>query len=174
MMMVQRSQGKLIEVVYAEPLTADDLTAFTLEIRRLVGQAKEPLVFITDWRCVTGMFTKPIADTIVWIMRRDNPMLGFNACLVSPGNVPFRRQVEDILVQSQNPKRKCFTTEISLTAAVDPLLDETERLRLREFLRLNAPGPSSGATGGPSSGPASGPRSGPPAGPRSIPPSGKR
>lgn len=173
MMTVQKSRGKLIEVVYAEPLTADDLTAFTLEIRRLVGQAREPQVFITDWRCVNGTFSKPIADTIVWIMRRDNPMLLFNACLLSPGNMPFRRQVEDILVQAQNPKRKCFSTEISLTAAVDPLLDEAERLRLREFLRMNAPGPSSGApvSGAPTSG---APVSAPPGPTRSIPPSGKR
>lgn len=145
MMTVRQTQGKLCEVVYADPMTADELTTFTMEMRRIVGQTKTPLVFLTDWRQVSATFSRSMADTLVWVMRRDNPMVAFNGFLVSPGNVAFHRQVDNILKQAQNPMRKLFTSESQLLAAMDPLLNAPERARLREVLKgpTGTPTPSS-------------------------------
>jgi hypothetical protein len=133
MMQVRQNQGKLCEVIFADPLAVDELTAFTLEVRRLVSLASEPLVFCCDWRKVAS-FEKTTVDTIVWTMRRDNPKIGFNAILVDPKNTQCRNQVEHILREADNPRRRCFTDIASLTAALDRFLSPAERGRLDQFL----------------------------------------
>lgn len=139
MMQVRQTRGKLCEVMYVDPLTDDDLASFTLEVRRLVTGAAAPLVFVCDWRRV-GFFSKTMADTIVWIMRRDNPRIAFNAILVDPANVRFRRQVEDILTQAQNPHRKCFVSDSALITVIEGMLNGEERIRVLELIRDNEPG----------------------------------
>jgi hypothetical protein len=127
-------------VLYVDPLTVDELTAFTLETRRLVSQASDPLVFCCDWRRV-AVFEKTVIDTIVWTMRRDNPKIAFNAVLVDPKNSQCRNQVEHILREADNPRRRCFTDVASIIAALDRFLTPAERARLDQFLA--GPPPSS-------------------------------
>ena len=128
---VKQNVGKLAEVRYREPLTVDEMTVFMADVRRLVDAAMEPLVFCCDWRPI-HRFEPVIADTIVWIMRRDNPRIGANAVLVSEGR--FFDDVRRILSQAGNLRRRVFTSESSLAAWLDPMLTPLERDRRRAFL----------------------------------------
>ena len=128
---VEQKVGKLAEVRYREPLTLDEMTVFMANVRRLVDAAKEPLVFCCDWRPV-HRFEPAIADTIVWIMRRDNPRIGANGVLTGDG--PIFEQVRRILVEAGNPRRRVFSSESSLAAWLDPMLTSPERDRRRAFL----------------------------------------
>lgn len=133
MMTVTRGVGRLCEVRYAEPLTQDQLTEFTLAIRNVVATADVPLVFCCDWRGVPR-FEKSIADTVVWIMRRDNPKIAHNAILVAAGNAALHAQVERILAEAASPRRTMHDDVKALRRLLAPMLDLRERERLDAFL----------------------------------------
>jgi hypothetical protein len=144
MMFVERTVGRLCEVRYVDPLTPDELTDFTLAIRNLVASADAPLVFCCDWRAVSR-FDKAIADTIVWIMRRDNPKIAHNAILVDAQDAAFRTQVEQILAEAGNPERTVHADAAHLTRLLKRMLDPKERERLEVFLGENPRGVRRGA-----------------------------
>ena len=132
MMTVSRSVGRLCEVRFQSPLDIEKVTSFTLAIRPLVSNAVRPLVFCCDWRGVTTL-AADIADTLVWIMRRDNPMIECNAILVDVANAETVRQAKKIVTEARHPNRKVFTKLAELRGYVDPMLDAPERRRLDAF-----------------------------------------
>ncbi len=134
MMTVTRRVGRLCEVRYLDPLTQDELTDFTLAVRNLVAAATDPLIFCCDWREVSR-FDKAMADTIVWVMRRDNPKIAHNAVLIDPEKTALRKQVEQILREAANPQRTVHGDLASLNGVLGPLLDAPERDRLEVFLQ---------------------------------------
>jgi len=123
--------GKLAEVRFEPPLDLDELTHFMAEIRNLVQAAPEPLVFCCDWRTVDA-FPQTMADTIVWIMRRDNPRIAGNGVLVRRPSL--FTQVEQMLRDAQNPRRRVFRDADELRAWLDPQLTPEERARRDAFL----------------------------------------
>lgn len=139
MMLVERHVGYLAEVRYRPPLHADELPGFMGGVRGLVADAKMPLVFCTDWREISS-FPPDIADTIVWIMRRDNPKIRANGVLVSAEAGDFYQQVHDILRQANNPDRRVFDNPAAVSDWLDPLLSPAERRRRDDFLAGKAPG----------------------------------
>jgi hypothetical protein len=130
-MHVEQRVGRLAEVRYVDPLTMDELTKFMAGVRDLVQRAPEPLVFCCDWRHV-GTFDQTVADTIVWIMRRDNPKIAKNGVLVSTRQL--FGQVERILSDAGNPRRKVFLERTELCSWLDTLLVPEERKRRDAFL----------------------------------------
>lgn len=137
MMHVAVEVGKLAEVRFRPPLHSDELPGFMAGVRGLVQVAHEPLVFCTDWRGVSS-FDADISDTIIWIMRRDNPLIRANGVLVDARFQAFYAQVARILRESRNDSRRVFDSTVDLRAFVDPLLDASERTRLGEFLDSGA------------------------------------
>lgn len=132
MMNVQVRVGVLAEVRYRPPLRVDELPSFMAGVRNLVSQATAPLVFCTDWRGIEE-FPADVADTIVWIMRRDNPRIAANAVLVSADQPAFHQQVHQMLSAASNPNRVAFDDLDALLPWIDRLLEPRERKRCREF-----------------------------------------
>ncbi len=131
MMSVAKRVGRLAEVRYTAPLKLEELADFMAAVRRLVEDAKRPLVFCCDWRGVDG-FEEAFADTIVWIMRRDNPRIEANAMLVDRPRL--YAQAEVIVKDAQSSKRRVFRKESELSAWLDPMLTPEERQRRVQFL----------------------------------------
>ncbi len=136
MMTVAQRVGKLAEVRYVPPLTMDELVHFMADVRALVERAPIPLVFCCDWRQVES-FDTTFADTIVWIMRRDNPRIAGNGVVVRSERLYV--QVEHILKDANNPRRAVFRDVPSLNAWLDPQLSPAERRRRDEFLAEGVP-----------------------------------
>jgi hypothetical protein len=139
-MQVVNSVGKLCEAFFRDPLTQAELTDIALEIRRLVTAATEPLVFCCDWRRVSS-FDKSLADTTVWVMRRDNPKIAYNGILIDPKNTALREQVDRIVKEAGNPSRQCFTSVPDLTKALARHLTRSELAQVDRFLVIRALAP---------------------------------
>ncbi len=133
MMRVWSRVGRLAEVCFRVPFGPDELSNFMANVRTLVAGATEPLVFFTDWRGVKS-FTESEHDTIVWIMRRDNPRIEANAVLVDPSNAAFATDVMQLLVEAGNPSRKAFSDKDELRRFLAPRLRPKESQRLEELL----------------------------------------
>lgn len=138
MMSLRQQVGRLAEVVYRPPLNVDQLSAFVADVRAVVGKAKEPLVFVCDWRAI-DRFETTFADTIVWTMRRDNPRVLANGVLVSPQNAELYHQVARVLQEAKKPERQVFRTRGELARFLDPYLLPEERSRRDQFLEENEP-----------------------------------
>ena len=133
MMQIAVSVGRLAEVRFASPFGADDLSKFMADIRAVVERAEQPLVFFTDWREVDA-FSPSEYDTIVWIMRRDNPRIETNAVLLDPANVAFVEQARKLLVEAANRKRAAFTDPAEVRAFLGKMLAPAERRQLDTLL----------------------------------------
>jgi hypothetical protein len=134
-MQLENHVGKLAEVLYVPPFEPDELSQFMAAVRRLVNGAQEQLVFCCDWRRVE-LFDTTQADAIVWTMRRDNPMILANAVLAP--SAKLYAQVEHILRDAANPRRRVFRTIAELSGYLDPLLTDEERMRRAVFLDRRA------------------------------------
>lgn len=130
-MSVAHRVGRLAEVRYVAPLKYEELADFMGAVRKLVEGAKNPLVFCCDWRGI-DVFEQTFCDTIVWIMRRDNPRIAANAMLVDSARL--YAQAELIVKDASSPKRRVFRNESDLVAWLDPQLTPEERLRRERFL----------------------------------------
>jgi hypothetical protein len=133
MMTVSQHVGRLCEVRFQSPVTIEKVTNFTFAIRPLVAAAARPLVFCCDWRGVANL-ADDIADTLVWILRRDDPKIECNAILVSETNLAVQQQAQKIVTEARHARRTVFTEFAALRAHVDPLLEAPERRRLDAFL----------------------------------------
>lgn len=131
MMTVTQTVGRLAEVRYEPPLALDELVDFMAKIRALVERAAAPLIFCCDWRAVPA-FEPTFQDTIVWIMRRDNPRIAANALLVASDTL--YAQSLAIVRDAKNTRRQVFRDARSLGAWLDPQLRPEERARKDRFL----------------------------------------
>jgi hypothetical protein len=132
MVRVENRVGRFGEVIIASPVSDEDLQAFVKHARAIVGQAQRPLVFCTDLRRAR-VFPQNVADTLVWVMRMDNPNVERNGLLLSDRSM-FARQVERMLVEAKGPNRRAFYQRDEVVTWLEPLLDRAERERLAAFL----------------------------------------
>ncbi len=133
MMRVIGQVGQLAHVRFVSPFGPDELSAFMAEIRATVTAASGKLYFVTDWRQVIHFSTDEY-DTLVWIMRRDNPKVEANAVLLNPANAPLVLQVKRMLLEAANPKRVAFTDSAELRAYLHPNLSSRELAALDAIL----------------------------------------
>jgi len=130
---MEQRVGRLVEVRYHESLTLDDFTRLMAKTRTLFEASSLPLVFVTDARYVSP-FPRDVADSLVWVMRRDNPKIAAGGILLSRENLMWQRQAERILMEARNTVRRLFFEPLDLAAWLSPHLDGDERRRLDAFL----------------------------------------
>src|SRR5687768_3815346 len=106
MVRVENRVGRFGEVVIASPVSEEDVQNFVKYARAIVGQATRPLVFCTDLRRAR-FFPQSVADTLVWVMRMDNPKIERNGLLLASQSM-FGRQVERMLVEAKGVNRRAF------------------------------------------------------------------
>lgn len=141
MVRVENRVGRFGEVVIASPVSEEDVQNFVKYARAIVGQATRPLVFCTDLRRAR-FFPQSVADTLVWVMRMDNPKIERNGLLLASQSM-FGRQVERMLVEAKGVNRRAFYQRDAVVAWLEPLLDQNERERLAAFLAEGDDPPSS-------------------------------
>ncbi len=134
MFTMEQRIGRLVEVRYRETLTLDDFTRLMAKTRALFNEAKARLVFVTDARHVLP-FPRDVAESLVWVMRRDNPKIAAGGILLSRENLVWQRQAERMLREAKSTVRRTFFEAHEVQGWLAPHLDEAERRRLTEFLR---------------------------------------
>jgi hypothetical protein len=126
-----RRVGKLCELRYLPPFTAEDSALLLPRMGALVDQAEEPLVFCTDLRPMRG-FSQPLLDSIIWRLRRNNPKVCAAGSIVS--NPHVFRLMERVAAEAHNPMRRVFSNLSDLRAHLDPFLTDAERAQHDAFL----------------------------------------
>ena len=134
MFTMEQRIGRLVEVRYRETLTLDDFTQLMAQTRTLFNNSKKALVFVTDARYVSP-FPRDVAESLVWVMRRDNPKIAAGGILLSRENVVWQRQAERMLREAKSTVRRTFFEPQEVQGFLAPHLDGDERRRLNEFLR---------------------------------------
>jgi hypothetical protein len=123
--------GRLCELRYTPPFTADDNALLLPQMGALVDRAATNVVFCTDLRPMRT-FPKPLLDSIVWRLRRNNPKVWAAGSIVS--NVHVFRLMEQVAAEAHNVMRRVFMNVNELQEYLDPFLTPAERARRDAFL----------------------------------------
>jgi hypothetical protein len=126
-----RRVGRLCELRYLPPFTAEDSALLLPRMGALVDQAEGQVVFCTDLRPMRG-FSKPLLDSIIWRLRRNNPKVCAAGSIVSSPHV--FRLMERVAAEAHNPMRRVFSNLSDLRAHLDPFLTPAERAQRDAFL----------------------------------------
>lgn len=131
MVTLVRRVGKLCELRYLPPFTNEDSMQLLPQMGQLVDRATGPLVFCTDLRPMRG-FSKPLLDSIIWRLRRNNPKVCAAGSIVSTPHV--FRLMERVAAEARNPMRRVFLNVNELRDFLDPFLTPAERVQRDVFL----------------------------------------
>lgn len=132
-MSIEQPQGRLAVIRWRPPLLQADFDTFLGDVRQTVLNASRPLVFFTDWRG-NARLDDDIIDTVVWIMRRDNPQIERTGLLISPGHAQMKQHAERVVDEANNPVRRVFDDPARCREWLVPLLDDAETAALDEQL----------------------------------------
>jgi hypothetical protein len=129
MISVRHGVGKLWLVFFRRPVDQNDITSFTLNVRAATTAASDKVMFCSDMRQI-DLFDKDEYDTIVWLMRRDNPKLLAASFLVKPTNAALKDQMVRMVEEGRHPRRRVFSSAEDLVAWASPMLTAEEQLCL--------------------------------------------
>jgi hypothetical protein len=131
MMTIERRVGRLGEVRWRSPINAAEVTTFLGLVPGVIRGAQRTMVFCSDLRD-THALQPELADALIAMLRKDNPMIERHGVLVGEIAV-FGLQIERMLREAGSASRRTFRSLNDLLAWVDPLLDAGERARARAF-----------------------------------------
>jgi hypothetical protein len=133
MIHVETPTSRLILVEFSNPLTMDDVKPFLKQVVEFLDQSPGGGMTLCDLRRASG-FSPPVADTLTALMRKDNPRMLRNACLLADGASLFAVQILDMLREAGGKTRRAFTEADGAAAWLGELLDPAEREALTQFL----------------------------------------
>jgi hypothetical protein len=125
---VDNVAGRLLEAWFGPSFDAEDVAGFVADTRRLVTQAKGPVVVVTDMTAVT-VLPPAIADMLLGLMRSDNPRIERHALLVGTSAV-FGLQAERLFREAGNPGRRVFRDRAVLVSWLKEVVGPREAERL--------------------------------------------
>ena len=131
---VTRHTGRLVEArifaLWTEADAVDYATKLELVVRSLAGQ--QP-VLLADHRPVR-VYPTAVADRLIQLFTDMNLSLERVAIMVTLGNVPLTLQLQRLVDDAENSRRKLFSDPTRAVAHLTPSLTHAERLRATEFL----------------------------------------
>ena len=131
MITVANKVGKLVEVRVQSPISAAEIMEMSRQIFEIVKRCSTIRV-VTDLRSAT-VFPTDLAERIVSFLRQDSPAIERGAFILGDSAV-FALQIERILRDSKNDKRRFFRDRRQLSAWLGELLTPLEGDRLTSFL----------------------------------------
>jgi hypothetical protein len=131
---VSNPAGKLISVRLSSPVTPLEVAEMRLKITATIGRLKMPFVGVTDLRSA-AVFPGEMADQFAEFLRQDGPYVERTGLLIgaSSGAI-FHLQVERIVRDANNPRRRVFRDRLPLENWLGEVLSPPERRALANFL----------------------------------------
>jgi hypothetical protein len=141
---VDRHVGVLVEIRFDdEKVTVAEAEQFVVATRAIVSDTavrlRRRVVICTDLRN-TGVFPQEVSDTIIGLMRRDNPHVERNGAVGNWDAAVFTLQVQRMFMEAGSPgRRQMFTNAERLRQWLNEVLRPDEQARLKTFLDELAP-----------------------------------
>jgi hypothetical protein len=125
---VDQVAGRLLEAWFGPSFDEEDVAAFVADTRRLVTQAKGPVVVVSDMTAVT-VLAPAVGDALIALMRSDNAKVERHGVLIGTSAV-FGLQVERLLRAGGNPGRRAFRDPAVLVTWLKEVVGRREAERL--------------------------------------------
>ena len=130
---VQVRAGRLVEGRPWALDTVADGRAYCDEFRRLIRALPRPAVICADYRYMT-IFRPAIADELRALMTDMNSLIERSAVLVAPEHATHSMQVERVVREARDDRRRRFGDAAALRTWLAEVLDRDEQARLDAFL----------------------------------------
>jgi hypothetical protein len=123
--------GRLLEVRLAAPVTPDEIDQLQQRLLHLFREHGR-VILVADYSRAT-IFSPEVAAKMLSVFRTGNDRLDRSAALVSQSAI-FSLQVERMIAQAANPRRRSFHDPSALQAFLAEELSQEEQARLARFL----------------------------------------
>ena len=133
MITVDMKVGRLIEIRSVQPYTLEEIAFLGGRLAQLMQGRSDRIVGCLDLR---GAGVAPSEHTELYaaVLRRDNPLVERTGVLLPPGQATLALQLERIVREAHNPRRKTFRDVAPFCAYLDEVLTTEEQARMRAFL----------------------------------------
>jgi hypothetical protein len=125
--------GRLLEVRAELPIRVEEIPSITRSMTEILERTTDSLVAILDARAY-GVEPPEAADHFVGSLRRDNPRIERSAFLIDAGQALLGLQLERVIREAQNPRRRLFRSVSEAVSYLAPVLTREESARLDAFL----------------------------------------
>ncbi len=133
---IENRLGRLVEIRVESPVTYEELLEFHDTLAKVCKPIQGLVAACTDFVGAT-VFTQPVTQRWMAIIKQDAPIVERNAVLIGEGAV-FSMQIERIIRQAGQSNRKTFLASTDLATWLGEILTVRERTRLESFLRDGA------------------------------------
>jgi hypothetical protein len=131
---VVRHTGRLVEArvfaLWTEADAVEYAKKLELVVRTLAGQRP---VLLADHRPVR-VYPTSVAERLIQLFTDMNLSLERVALVVTQGNVPLTLQLQRLVDDAENSRRKLFSDPASAVTHLSVALDDAERRRATDFL----------------------------------------
>lgn len=133
MISLNNKVGRLIEVRSVQPYTLEEIAVFGRQLAQIVQGSQGRIVGCLDLRAAAVV---PVEHTDLYVamLRRDNPLVERTGVLLPQGQATLALQLERIVREANNPRRKTFRETATFCAYLDEVLTPDEQARMRAFL----------------------------------------
>jgi hypothetical protein len=127
--------GRLIEVRSVQPYTIEEIAVFGRRLAQIM-QDRQGAARVVGCLDLRGASVVPAEHTELYtaMFRRDNPQVERTGVLLPAGQATLTLQIERIVREANNPRRKTFRDIPPLCAYLDEVLSPEEKARMRAFL----------------------------------------
>ncbi len=117
--------------------TVDEAKELAQLVGAAVGGAPAMVVGSADFRRAR-LFTPPVTEVFIAILRNDNPKIERSGHILGPG-AAFTLQIERIVREAGNPSRKTFEVVSEAEAWLNPLLTPGQQKWLHDWYEDGKP-----------------------------------
>lgn len=130
-MYIDRIVGRLVETRWVSPMSDENMQHFLSRTAVIFKAAQGPLVVFAD---VTQALVLPQEriNELIALMKSDNEKIERNGMLLGQ-SATFALQVERVIRQAGNPKRRTFREFAPLRQWLAPVLTPDELVRIDDF-----------------------------------------
>jgi hypothetical protein len=136
MMRAEMRVGRLLEVRASLPICVEEIPALIASFTSIFRDAPPLVVAILDARSY-GLEPPEATAYFVDMMKRDNTRIERSAFLVEPHQSLLALQLDRVIREAGNPRRRLFRSPPAAAAFLDPVLSAAEYARLDLFLAEN-------------------------------------
>jgi len=138
MIVLQHRVGRLLESRFGPPMDVTELADFERQRQVLRVRLADERVVVMDFRAAT-VLPPEVADALVGLLTGPNPGLLRNGILLPSEGATVALQLQRIVREAHNDRRRVFRDRGQLEAWLSEVLDAGEQVRLQQFLDGDRP-----------------------------------
>ena len=123
--------GRIVGLTISSPVSTDEQREALVKFGGLAAAVGEKFIAVADCR-EARIFPPEVEEGFARLMRNDNPHIERAAILVSASAV-FSLQLERLVREAGNPRRRTFRSLIDLESWLGEILTTDEKLGLARF-----------------------------------------